>query len=248
MNSGNSGDYGSSGEIEIYSGNSAVGDSGHISLDTGESKLGRGGDISLLVGKGQGQYNGGNIQMRAGAVESNGHTKGGNIGLLSGSTNKGDSGVVIIESSKGGSSQGSSGIISIQTGSSGKGNTGQISLKSGNGIDGKTGDISLEVGHTTASESFRHQFKKHDGSNILISAGRTAHTESTGGSVTVVGGEGTNPSFSGGGSGGMIDIKGGASWGRSSSDKGGDVEVSGGYTFGEQCMIIIILGKTHRNL
>ena len=61
-----------------------------------------------------------------------------------------------------------------------------------------------------------------------------ADIESTGGKVTLVGGEGINRSYSGGGSGGAIDIKGGASWGRSTSnDRGGDMEISGGYAVGE---------------
>jgi hypothetical protein len=70
INSANSGFSGSSGEAEIFTGKSVVGDSGHITLDTGESMLGRGGDISIKIGKGFGEQNGGNVQVKAGDIQA----------------------------------------------------------------------------------------------------------------------------------------------------------------------------------
>jgi hypothetical protein len=231
INSANSGFSGSSGEAEIFTGKSVVGDSGHITLDTGESMLGRGGDISIKIGKGFGEQNGGNVQVKAGDIQATeGAPRGGSIDLVGGRSTKGDSGHIRLKSERAGASQGSSGLLSFHTGSSTMGDSGAISMKTGSATGGRAGALNFQVGSTKIDKVSKNI---NDGGNILMSAGLTLDTRSTGGKVTLVGGEGRHRDIDQGGSGGGINLKGGASWGGSMDrDSGGDIDISGGYAVG----------------
>jgi hypothetical protein len=229
INSANSGFTGSSGEAEIFTGRSIVGDSGHITLDTGESMYGRGGDISLKVGNGTGQQNGGNVKVKAGDIQAaDGAPRGGNIDLIGGRSTNGDSGRIHIKSERAGIDQGSSGLLSFQTGRSTNGDTGAIHMKTGSAAGGTAGAFVLQVGSTeeTGSENLK-------GSDIFMSAGLALDKGARGGAITLVGGEGRHRDKIQGGSGGNINLKGGASWGGSTvTNVGGHVDITGGFAVG----------------
>lgn len=110
------------------------------------------------------------------------------------------------------------------------GDSGAISMKTGSATGGRAGALNFQVGSTKIDKVSK---TINDGGNILMSAGLTLDTRSTGGKVTLVGGEGRHRDIDQGGSGGGINLKGGASWGGSMDrDSGGHIDISGGYAVG----------------
>ena len=70
-----------------------------------------------------------------------------------------------------------------------------------------------------------------DGGHVDITAGRTFDSASSGGRVTIAGGEGSNVHYSNGGNGGDIGIFGGRAKGQGDMDNGGDISVRGGAAY-----------------
>jgi hypothetical protein len=62
-----------------------------------------------------------------------------------------------------------------------------------------------------------------------MSAGLAFEESSKGGAIMLVGGEGMHRSNDSGGSGGNVDLKGGASFGGSQADYGGHIDLTGGF-------------------
>lgn len=149
---------GSSGVIEIFSGNTTDGSSGNVALTTGDSTGSSTGNMSFLTGTPGPSSTSGNFDFNTGATNAaasghfvvntggiTGNANSGNISLNTGPSDTSTSGSVSMTT--GGGNSGNSGNAFITTGdSAGSGLSGTIFLTTGEIDSGTSGSINLTSG------------------------------------------------------------------------------------------------------
>src|SRR5210317_1278468 len=95
-------------------------------------------------------------------------------------------------------------------------------LMTGDSDNGEGGSVEIVSGRSSGDAN---------GANIQISAGEASGKDTTGGTVTVFAGHGTNDDRYNGGKGGSIELIAGSGQGRNrDSDVGGDIYLQAGYS------------------
>lgn len=143
---------------------------------------------------------------------------GGEVRISSGMSSDGSSGRTALETSHSGE-HGVSGDVYISSGGSEAGRSGGISLHTGLSKSASGGSLSLKVGDASGLS---------DGGDILLFAGLTSAQHKRGGTVKIVGGEGSSNHADDGGDGGDILLLGGEAKGEDFYDDGGMVSIEGG--------------------
>ena len=145
---------------------------------------------------------------------------GGSVLVSSGFSSDGSSGKTSIESSPSGPN-GVSGDIFISSGASEAGSSGMIALQTGSSKYGAGGSLSLRIGDGG----------EYDGGDISLTAGQASSQARKGGSVSIMGGEGSSAHSTDGGDGGDIVLMGGEAKGEGNNDNAGSITIQGGTSF-----------------